>query len=135
MPTPHHLKNLAVPGNRYTLKEAAVQGLMLSLYCARCRKPPALFLASDLIEVLPPSLDCFQPPPFACSACGTDRHIAVTLRPQEASGVGKLVVRRLAGIKRVPIWRDEFLGDSPATKPSPQPDPRPSSHTSADTAP
>ena len=55
MPTPHHLKNLAVPGNRYTLKEAAAQGLMLSLYCARCRKPPVLFLASDLIEVLPPT--------------------------------------------------------------------------------
>lgn len=85
MPTPHHLKNLAVPGNRYTLKEAAAQGLMLSLACAHCRKPPVLFLASDLIRVLPPSLDCFQPPPFACSTCGTDRYIAVTLRPQEAS--------------------------------------------------
>src|SRR5687767_1334493 len=93
MPTPHHLKNLAVPGNRYTLKEAGAQGLMLSLACAHCRKPPVLFLASDLIKVLPPSLDCFQPPPFACSTCGTDRYIAVTLRAQEAAAVGKVVVR------------------------------------------
>jgi hypothetical protein len=134
MPTPHHLKNLAVPGNRYTLREAAGQGLMLSLYCARCRKPPVLFLASDLIRVLPPSLDCFQPPPFACSNCGTDRHIAVTLRPQEASAVGKLVVRRLAGVRKVPVWRDELLGDSPAM-PSPRSDSPPSSHTSGDSAP
>ena len=134
MPTPHHLKNLAVPGNRYTLREAAGQGLMLSLYCARCRKPPVLFLASDLIRVLPPSLDCFQPPPFACSNCGTDRHIAVTLRPQEASAVGKLIVRRLAGVRKVPVWRDELLGDSPAT-PSPRSYSLPSSHTSGDSAP
>ena len=62
MPTPHHLKNLAVPGNRYTLREAAAQGLLLSLHCARCRKPPVLFLASDLIAVLPPSLDCYPVP-------------------------------------------------------------------------
>jgi hypothetical protein len=118
MPTPHHLKNLAVPGNRYTLKEAAAQGLMLSLFCARCRRPATLFLATDLVQVLPPSLDCFQPPPFACSKCETDRYTEVTLRAQEAAAVGKLVVRRLAGIKQVPVWRDELLGDSPATPPA-----------------
>jgi hypothetical protein len=112
MPTPHHLKNLAVPGNRYTLKDAAGQGLILSLHCARCRRPATLFFASDLVQVLPPSLDCFQPPPFACSKCGTDRYIEVTLRAQEAAAIGKLVVRRLAGIRQVPVWRDELLGDS-----------------------
>jgi hypothetical protein len=130
MPTPHHLKNLNVPGNRYTLREAAGQGLMLSLFCARCRRPATLFLASDLIKVLPPTLDCFQPPPFACSRCGTDRHIAVALRAVEMAAVGKIKVRRLAGVRQVPIWRDELLGDSPTTPATP-----PNSHTSGCTVP
>ena len=114
MPTPHHLRNLAVPGNRFTLKEAAGKGLMLSLFCARCRRPPTIFLATDLIQVLPPSLDCFQPPIFACSKCGTDRYIATKARAQDTTAVGKITVRRLAGIRRVPVWRDELLGDSRA---------------------
>ena len=113
MPTPHHLKNLAVPGNRYTLKEAAGQGLMLSLYCARCRKPPVLFLATDLIKVLDPDRDCFIPPPFPCSHCKRDDRIEVKLRSQEEAAVGRLVVRRLAGIKQVPVWRNEVLGERP----------------------
>jgi hypothetical protein len=114
MPTPHHLKNLAIPGNRFTLKEAAAQGLMLSLRCTRCRRRPVVFLASDLVQVLNPRLDCFVPPPFPCSTCKTDRYIEVTVRAQEASAVGKLTIRRLAGIRRVPVWRNELLGDSPA---------------------
>ena len=132
MPTPHHLKNLAVPGNRYTLKDAAREALMLSLYCARCRRQPVIFLASDLLQVLPPGLDCFQPPVFACSKCGTDRYIETKLRAQDAAAVGKLVVRRLAGIRQVPVWRDELLGDSPATPPAAA---RPGSHRSADSGP
>lgn len=115
MPTPHHLKNLAVPGNRYTLKEAASQGLMLSLYCSRCRRPAAIFVASDLVQVLPPDLDCFAPPVFACSKCGTDRYIETKMRVPDAAAVGKLMVRRLVGVRRVPVWRDELLGDSPVT--------------------
>jgi hypothetical protein len=115
MPTPHHLKNLAVPGNRFTLREAAAQGLLLSLKCTRCRRPPVIFLASDLVQVLDPGRDCFQPPPFPCSRCGSDRHIEVAVRPQEAAAVGKLVVRRLQGLRKVAIWGDEKLGDRPAT--------------------
>ena len=113
MPTPHHLKNLAIPGNRFTLREAAAQGLMLSLRCSRCRRQPVIFLCSDLVQVLDPAIDCFVPPPFPCSACKTDRYIEVRTRGPEASAVGKLKVRRLAGIKRVPVWRDELLGDTP----------------------
>ena len=121
MPTPHHLKNLAIPGNRFTLREAAAQGLMLSLKCTRCRRPPVIFLASDLVQVLDPGLDCFVPPPFPCSACKTDRYIEVKPRAQEASAVGKLTIRRLAGIRQVPVWRDEMLGDTPTTPPAAPP--------------
>jgi hypothetical protein len=94
---------------------------MLSLYCSRCRRPPAIFLASDLIRVLPPDLDCFAPPVFACSRCETDRYIETKMRAQDASAVGKLVIRRLAGVRRVPIWRDELLGDSPTMPTEPAP--------------
>ncbi len=121
MPTPHHLKNLAIPGNRFTLREAASQGLMLSLKCTRCRRTPVVFLASDLVQVLNPGLDCFVPPPFPCSSCKTDRYIEVTVRAQEESAVGKLRVRRLAGIRQVPVWRDELLGDSPTAPPAAPP--------------
>ena len=114
MPTPHHLKNLAVPGNRYTLREAAARGQILSLKCKRCFRKPVLFLASDLIQVMNPERDCFQPPPFPCSKCGSGEAIEVTLREQQADAVGKLVIRRLKGIKQMPVWRDEMLGDRPA---------------------
>ena len=118
MPTPHHLRNLGVPGNRFTLREAAAQGLMLCLRCSRCRRQPVIFLASDLVQVLDPGLDCFVPPPFPCSACKTDRYIEVTTRAPEESAVGRLKLRRLAGIRHVPVWRDEMLGDSPTTPPA-----------------
>jgi hypothetical protein len=115
MPTPHHLKNLAIPGNRFTLREAAAQNLLLSLRCTRCRRRPVIFVAADLVQVLDPGLDCFSPPPFPCSSCGTDRYIEVKARPQEEAAIGKLAVRRLAGIRHVPVWRDELLGDTPVT--------------------
>ncbi|RYE11410.1 MAG: hypothetical protein EOP22_00705 [Hyphomicrobiales bacterium] len=114
MPTPHHLKNLAIPSNRYTLREAASQGQILSLRCLRCFRPPVLFLASDLLQVLDPGRDCFIPPPFPCSKCGDSDAIEVKLRPQEEAAVGRLVIRRLSHIKRVPVWRNERLGDRPA---------------------
>jgi hypothetical protein len=117
MPTPHHLKNLAVPGNRYTVREAASEGLIVSIRCTRCRRPPVLFLAADLAQVLDPGRDCFYPPPFPCSRCGETERIEVKLRSQDEAAVGKLLIRRLAGIRRVPVWRDELLGDRPAPAP------------------
>jgi len=111
MPTPHHLKNLAVYGNRYRLAEAAGENLIVSLRCTYCRRPPVLFLATDLIKVLDPDRDCFIPPPFPCSHCKRDGRIEVKLRSQQDAAVGRLVVRRLAGIKQVPVWRNELLGE------------------------
>ena len=113
MPTPHHLKNLAVYANRYRLAEAAQENLIVSLRCTNCRRPAVLFLATDLVKVIDPDRDCFIPPPFPCSRCKRADRIEVKLCTQEDAAVGKLVVRRLAGIKRVPVWRNEFLGDHP----------------------
>jgi hypothetical protein len=73
------------------------------------------------VQVLDPELDCFVPPPFPCSKCGVDRYIEVKVRPAEAAAVGKLTVRRLAGIRHVPVWRDELLGDSPLKRPAKPP--------------
>lgn len=121
MPTPHHLKNLADPRNRYTLSEAASRGQILSLRCMQCFRKPVLFLASDLVKVLDPGKDCFHPPPFPCSKCGNTEAIEVTLRQQEEAAVGKIIIRRFIGFKRVPVWRDELLGDSPSTPPAAPP--------------
>ena len=111
MPTPHHLKNLGVYGNRYRLAEAARENLIVSLRCTYCRRSPVLFLATDLVKVLDPARDCFSPPPFPCSYCKRDDRIEVKLRSQEEAAVGRLVVRRLAGIRQVPMWRNELLGE------------------------
>ncbi|HVY50789.1 MAG TPA: hypothetical protein VHA07_04435 [Devosia sp.] len=111
MPTPHHLKNLAVYANRYRLAEAARDNLLVEIRCLACHRPAVLFLASDLIRVLDPARDCFHPPPFPCSRCGSDRHVEVKLRAQEEAAVGRLRVRRLRGVRQVPVWRDALLGD------------------------
>ena len=111
MPTPHHKKNLGVYGNRYRLAEAAREGLMLALTCRACHRQPVLFLATDLVRIFDPNRDCFYPPPFPCSLCGSDRYIEVKLRAQESAAVGKLTVRRLVGMKQVPVWRNELLGE------------------------
>jgi hypothetical protein len=37
----------------------------------------------------------------------------IKLRPQEDAAVGELTVRRLKGIRKIPVWRNERLGDSP----------------------
>ena len=121
MPTPHHLKNLAVPRNRYTLAEAASRNQILCLKCKQCFRPAVLFLASDLIKALDPGRDCFHPPPFPCSKCGNAEAIEVTLRQQEESAVGKIVIRRFKGFRRVPVWRDERLGDTPVKQPAVRP--------------
>src|SRR4051812_16359071 len=83
MPTPHHLKNLGVYGNRYRLAEAAAENLLVAVQCLHCRRAPVLFLASDLVQVLDPNRDCFYPPPFPCSKCGRDDRIEVKLRGQD----------------------------------------------------
>jgi hypothetical protein len=48
MPTPHHMKNKGVFANRFRLGEAAAMHLLLSVRCARCRRPPVIFLAPDV---------------------------------------------------------------------------------------
>jgi hypothetical protein len=113
MPTPHHMKNKGVFANRFRLGEAAAMHLLLAVRCARCRRPPVIFLATDLVQLFDPNRDCFDPPPFPCSGCGSERYIENKLRPQEDAAVGELTVRRLKGIRKVPVWRNERLGDSP----------------------
>jgi hypothetical protein len=107
------MKNKGVFANRFRLGEAAALHLLLTVRCARCRRPPVIFLASDLVQVFDPNRDCFDPPLFPCSHCGSDRYIEIKLRPPEDAAIGKLEVRRLKGIRKVPVWRNEMLGDSP----------------------
>ena len=52
---------------------------------------------------------------------GNTEAIEVTLRQQEKAAVGRIIIRRFIGFKRVPVWRDELLGDSPSTQPAAPP--------------
>lgn len=115
MPVPYHKLK---PHDRYTLQQAAAVGNMLQVRCLSCLRPAQVFLASDLIQVLGPEADAYAPP-FACATCGTTEFVQVKLRTPFDAEVGKLMVRRLVRIDRVPRWRNMLY----EPKPRPEPDP------------
>ena len=119
MPTPYHQQNLAIVRNRYRLGEAAAAGLMISVRCLLCRRKGVVFLASDLLQVFDRDRDAYEPP-FPCSGCRTGDYVEVKLRAPDDAAVGKLVIRRLVGIRTTPIWRNETLGDHREPAPPPQ---------------
>lgn len=102
MPVPYHKLK---PKDRYTLRQAAEVGNMLQVRCLVCMRPAQVFLASDLVQLLGPDADA-NAPPFDCVRCGTTEFVQVTLRTPFDAEVGKLIVRRLLRIDRVPRWRN-----------------------------
>jgi hypothetical protein len=69
-------------------------------------RPTQVFLASDLVQVLGPDADAYAVP-FPCGECGSRDYVHVKLKTPYDEDVGKLVVRRLVRIDRVPKWRNE----------------------------
>ena len=108
------MKNKGVFANRYRLSEAASLGLLLEVRCARCRRSPVIFLALDLVQVFDPNRDCFDPPLFPCSGCGSDRYIEIKLRPPEEAAVGE-VFGTLAVVVAVILTRSRSIWNSSAT--------------------
>jgi hypothetical protein len=88
----------------YTLREAAHDNMLVCLSCRHCIVQNAIFLATDLVQILDPERDA-RAAPFACSLCKKTEYVRVRLRAVENGDVGITMVRRLVRIKMVPLWR------------------------------
>ena len=103
MPAPYYKQKSK---HRYTLREAARHGNMLQVRCYVCLRPAQVFLASDLLQLLDEQCDAYAPP-FPCPRCGSADFVDVQLRTPLDAEVGKLIVRRLVRIDKIPRWRNE----------------------------
>lgn len=91
----------------YTLATAAAEHRLIICQCGLCRRR-AIFLASDLVQVLPPNRDALLPP-FPCSKCGRSDYVWVKAYSPDREEYGVLTIRRLVGIRPVAYWRDGVL--------------------------
>lgn len=108
MPQPHWKEGLYPRTHQLTLAAAAKDGAIIQVRCGICRRVTR-FLASDLVTVLDPRRHAHAPP-FGCSRCGTDEHIAVKLHYPAPADYGHLLIRRPAGMQQ--LWKTVRLGDA-----------------------
>lgn len=80
------------PGECRTLADAAKSSQIVTLRCHRCRRT-VNFLAADLVQIVGPG-HYLNVPPFACTRCGTDEFVAVSVRSATREDLGKMLVRR-----------------------------------------
>lgn len=99
------------PGQGYTLKAAANDGLLLVVRCMRCRGPAVRFLAIDLVKFRDPYRYADEPP-FACSKCGTAEFVRVKFHQPSLGDYGHLDVRRPGPVRHIQTWRTVKLGDN-----------------------
>lgn len=97
------------PGKRYRLRDAAADGQLVVVRCVRCRRL-ARYLAADLVTLLDPLRDANWPP-YACSKCGQEDMIKVSLHMPTTGDYGHLVIRRPKGVKVTQLWKSVRLGD------------------------
>lgn len=92
---------------RLRLREAARNGMMISMKCALCRRE-VNYWAHDLIQVLGPEA-LVDHAPWPCSRCSAPDMLSVRCVVPSASDIatGNIIVRR--PVKQVLrwIWRDE----------------------------
>ena len=107
-----HSKEGPFPGKGYgTIGEAARSFQLLVVMCNKCRRL-TYYLTTDLVHVPDIGPKHFvHMPPFQCSRCKTKEYISTRLKTAFDTEYGNLEVRRLTGIKQVPVWRTTKLGD------------------------
>lgn len=102
-------KHRPFPGQGYSLKDAAADGVLLIVRCTLCNRMRR-YLASDLVEMLDPG-GWADHPPFPYAKCGRWDAMSVKFHHPSPGDYGHLVVRRPAGVKRTQMWKDVKLGD------------------------
>lgn len=106
MPVPYLKAN---DPKRYKLKHAAEDGRLLFCRCTLCFRS-VWYLATDLVDIKGPDWDPHLPP-FKCSKCGKDEFIHVSIRLPQEGDIGRLLIRRPAGIRKTQLWKTVKLGD------------------------
>ena len=96
---------------RPRIRTAADEGLFIVCKCSLCRRQ-RVYLATDLVQVYHPDIyldDLFG---GRCPKCGKSDFWRVKQRYPISDDVGYTVVRRLAGFRKVNLWRDELYSAS-----------------------
>ncbi|MBX5148496.1 hypothetical protein [Rhizobium lentis] len=100
--------NMSKKLSRWSLEEARQVGHVLVIRCGLCNITRR-FLPDDILKLRKnTTLNRLK---FVCQECHKGSYIDVSVYYPSAADVGKLPVRRLAGLRdvRKPIWRDETL--------------------------
>ena len=97
---------------RTRLGAAAAAGMFVVCSCQLCRRQ-RIYLATDLLEIY--HGDTFVRDLFGgrCPRCDSADFWRVRERHATNSDVGMLTVRRLAGVRTTPLWRDELYSAPP----------------------
>lgn len=97
---------------RPRIGQTASGGLLITCQCYVCRRFRA-YIAAELLQIY--HADTFLEDLFGgrCPRCGSGHNWRVRQRYPSNDDVGMLTVRRLAGIKRTPMWRDELYSAEP----------------------
>jgi len=100
---------------RTRLGDAAASGMLIVCSCQLCRRS-RIYLATDLLEIYHP--DSFVRELFGgrCPRYPIADFWRAHERHATNSDAGMLTVRRLAGVRTTPLWRDELYSALP--KPS-----------------
>ncbi|MBB3655710.1 RNase P subunit RPR2 [Rhizobium sp. BK650] len=104
MPEMNHSKKLS----RWSLEDAREVGHILVVRCGLCNTTRR-YLPDDILKIRKNTT--ISRLRFICLECNKRDYMDVAVYVPSRSEIGKLPVRRLAGIKevKVPVWRDETL--------------------------
>ncbi len=93
--------------NGLTLEESCSIGHLVLVMCGICRKR-IIYTACDLRDLYGPRRNVFDLP-FRCEHCKQRDCIRIDVRLPDDRDLGKLVIRRPAGVKRVQLWQEVTL--------------------------
>lgn len=92
------------------LKHPAEDGRVIIYRCNYCRNETA-FLASDVVDIWGPEMKVYVPP-NRCGRCRVSGYMRVSVYFPTGIDVGKLMLRRPAGMRSVHVWKWEaFTGE------------------------
>src|SRR3569833_2781191 len=105
-----HRSSRAGRSKPYTLANAERDRNLIAVKCQGCWKT-AYYLPAALIALYGADRPAYDPPPFDCSRCKTDRLLRVEMRSIAQGDWGNLEVRRPGVVRKIQTWRTVRLGD------------------------
>ena len=97
------------PGKPFrTYGDAAEAGQLVTIRCGLCRNKRHYF-AADLAEAYGPN-QLITEKLFPCSRCKTVRYMDTKAHSPSSAVADSFYVRKLVGIRRVPVWKSVPFG-------------------------